>query len=219
MRPAIQPWQLNSGGKCLNSISKMPDAWYYAEDGAPKGPMSLSDLLRALSVMHNARDAMVWRAGFQGWTKATDVSEIAEHIFNPPPPNSPSPAQKPASKPIPDILVSQRKSQTIAVPAGPFNFRPAIYKEAFLWWLAILFIRFLAEASPSTQLGRPHTAPLTYTAPTIRELSQPSPSPSQPFNWRLPEETAPTTPRIFRSPFQSTQPPQKQINDGSSTAR
>ena len=38
----LQPWQSNSGGKRLNSISKMPDAWH----GLPKtahrsGPMSL----------------------------------------------------------------------------------------------------------------------------------------------------------------------------------
>lgn len=81
----------------------MADVWYYADKSETKGPMSLSDLVRALSVMHSPGDAMVWRAGFQAWRKATDVVEIAERVFGPPPlptsPFPPRPAPPPVSEP------------------------------------------------------------------------------------------------------------------------
>jgi hypothetical protein len=78
----------------------MSDGWYYADDGAPKGPMSLDDLGRVLSVMHDPSSAMVWRAGFQGWQKAADVAEIAARIFKPPPLPPPPLPPRPISRPI-----------------------------------------------------------------------------------------------------------------------
>lgn len=60
----------------------MSDVWYFADEGTPRGPMSLSDLVRVLSVVHNPGDALIWRAGFHGWTKASDVSEV---VLRPPP--------------------------------------------------------------------------------------------------------------------------------------
>jgi Protein of unknown function (DUF2569)/GYF domain 2 len=63
----------------------MSDVWYYAGEREAVGPMSLDDLVRAISVMHEPREAIVWRAGFAGWEKAVNVSEVAQRAFRPPP--------------------------------------------------------------------------------------------------------------------------------------
>jgi hypothetical protein len=58
----------------------MSDAWYYAEDGAAKGPMPFGDLVHVLSVVRDPADVLVWRAGFQSWTRAADVAELATRL-------------------------------------------------------------------------------------------------------------------------------------------
>ncbi len=72
----------------------MSDVWYYAYEGAAKGPMGLDALRDALAVMERPGDTLVWRAGFHAWTKATDVSEVADRLFTPPPPTPPPMPQR-----------------------------------------------------------------------------------------------------------------------------
>jgi hypothetical protein len=47
--------------------------------------MGVEALQDALSVMQSPGDTLVWRAGFRAWTKASDVSELADRLFKPPP--------------------------------------------------------------------------------------------------------------------------------------
>jgi hypothetical protein len=80
----------------------MSDAWYYAEDGAAKGPMPFGDLVNVLSAMHDPADVLVWRGGFQSWTRAADVAELATRLVAFPPGSaSATGMQPPASEPKP----------------------------------------------------------------------------------------------------------------------
>src|SRR5262249_40355665 len=80
----------------------MSDVWYYAEDGAAKGPMPFGDLVNALSVMHDPADVLVWRAGFQSWARAADVAELATRLLGfPANPTLATGTQSPASEPKP----------------------------------------------------------------------------------------------------------------------
>jgi len=86
----------------------MSDVWYYAVDDKAVGPLSLTDLTAIFSRHSNARDTLVWRAGFERWQKAGTVSELAACVINPPP----LPPSLPSAIPLPQVLPV---SQTLGV--------------------------------------------------------------------------------------------------------
>jgi CheY-like chemotaxis protein/signal recognition particle receptor subunit beta len=59
-----------------------PHQWVYLSEGKPRGPIEFDDLID-LVLTSVPEDTKVWRNGLAGWTLATLVPEIAEHI--PPP--------------------------------------------------------------------------------------------------------------------------------------
>jgi hypothetical protein len=66
----------------------MSDAWYYAEGDTAVGPVTLADLQEQLSLVSNAKDVLVSRAGFTNWRSAGSVSDLALPPKPPPLPRS-----------------------------------------------------------------------------------------------------------------------------------
>jgi GYF domain 2 len=64
----------------------MSDAWYYAEGDKAVGPVTQADLQEQLSLVSNAKDVLVWRAGFANWQSADSVSDLALPLVPKPPP-------------------------------------------------------------------------------------------------------------------------------------
>lgn len=62
----------------------MNDDWYYAENDVVHGPLGLTELRATLSLLPHANQILVWRHGFQDWTRAADVVELTP-AFRPPP--------------------------------------------------------------------------------------------------------------------------------------
>jgi hypothetical protein len=64
----------------------MSDAWYYAEGDNAVGPITLVDLKKRLIFVSNAKDVLVWRAGFANWQSAGSVFDLALLPAQKPPP-------------------------------------------------------------------------------------------------------------------------------------
>jgi len=62
----------------------MSDAWYYAEGDKSVGPVTLKALKVILSRLTDARDVLIWHAGFAGWQKAATIRELSETFTQPP---------------------------------------------------------------------------------------------------------------------------------------
>jgi hypothetical protein len=88
--------------------ANVTDSWYYAEAGKPVGPLSLADLIAALSHVPNARNVLVWREGLLDWVEAVTVPDIVAHLVKPPPiPASPPHLPRPAA----DDVVPSKSSE------------------------------------------------------------------------------------------------------------
>jgi GYF domain 2 len=66
----------------------MTDRWFYAEDGATRGPAPFDDLVSLLSRRRDWARVLVWRDGLDGWTRADKVPEIVSRIVVPPRPQA-----------------------------------------------------------------------------------------------------------------------------------
>jgi hypothetical protein len=77
----------------------MSEFWYYAEGSETRGPIGFDQLIKFLSHLSSPKGILVWREGFDDWTAAENVREIAEKLIRPPPlPRSPPlPSRKPVS--------------------------------------------------------------------------------------------------------------------------
>jgi hypothetical protein len=64
----------------------MSDTWYYAQGDKAVGPSTLADLKKQLPLVSNAKDVLVWRAGFANWQSAASVSDLALLPAPKPPP-------------------------------------------------------------------------------------------------------------------------------------
>jgi hypothetical protein len=64
----------------------MSDAWYYADGDKAVGPITLVDLKKRLVFVSNAKDVLVWRAGFANWQSAGSVFDLARLPTRRPPP-------------------------------------------------------------------------------------------------------------------------------------
>jgi hypothetical protein len=53
-----------------------PVGWYYAESGAPQGPVGLSELERLASDGRIGPGTLYWRSGLEQWTPGTELSEL-----------------------------------------------------------------------------------------------------------------------------------------------
>jgi GYF domain 2 len=82
----------------------MTDFWYYAEGNETRGPIAFDQLIKFLSHLSSPKGVLVWREGFDDWTAAENVREIAEKLIRPPPlPRSlPLPSRKPVSNLSPE---------------------------------------------------------------------------------------------------------------------
>jgi hypothetical protein len=92
----------------------MTDSWYYAAGDKSVGPLSLADLTTILSRASNAKDVLVWRAGFEQWQRAATVAELAAFVIKPPKP----PPLPPRLPPL-----------TPTKPSGPSSMAPATAKN------------------------------------------------------------------------------------------
>jgi uncharacterized membrane protein YhaH (DUF805 family) len=63
----------------------MHGAWYYAENGEPKGPFTLELLTQHLLAIREPECQLVWRHGLAKWTEAQEVPELAAFVSRPPP--------------------------------------------------------------------------------------------------------------------------------------
>lgn len=61
----------------------MQDAWYYEESEQSVGPVSLQELMLALSRRQNPKEVMIWGTGFIDWQRAGAVPEV--RVLMPPP--------------------------------------------------------------------------------------------------------------------------------------
>jgi hypothetical protein len=68
----------------------MSEVWYYAREGKPAGPVSLSQLKAELHTKPNWKEELVWQVGTKDWVLAGSIPELA---VTPPP----LPAKHPAS--------------------------------------------------------------------------------------------------------------------------
>lgn len=72
-----------------------PAAYHVAVNGETTGPFDLNTLKEKAKQGEFGRDAMVWKQGMSGWTKAGEVPELQQQVFGavPPPPPPPPPAE------------------------------------------------------------------------------------------------------------------------------
>jgi hypothetical protein len=56
----------------------MSEFWYYAEGNDTRGPIAFDQLIKLLSQRPTLRGVFVWCEGFDDWTAAENVREIAE---------------------------------------------------------------------------------------------------------------------------------------------
>jgi uncharacterized membrane protein YhaH (DUF805 family) len=61
------------------------DAWYYAENGQPKGPLTLERLCDHMLSAREAERLLVWRHGLDRWREARELPQFEPFIARPPP--------------------------------------------------------------------------------------------------------------------------------------
>ena len=125
----------------------MSDIWYYAVEDKAVGPISLADLTLILSRASNAKNALVWRAGFEQWQRASTVPELAAFAIKPPP--------LPAPSPLPPALPRDH----LTAPAGAVQPSGASRSRT---WIAVIVIatavagvRFLSTTNSRSAIPEP----------------------------------------------------------------
>lgn len=63
----------------------MVDVWYCAHQGKQIGPLGLNQLQDTMLHLPEPQSALVWRAGFTDWMRASDVPELTTLTLRPPP--------------------------------------------------------------------------------------------------------------------------------------
>ena len=64
----------------------MSDEWYYSDKNGQIGPLTFRDLKATINRLSSLKTAFVWRADFEEWRKAEDLSELRMGESKPPPP-------------------------------------------------------------------------------------------------------------------------------------
>jgi Protein of unknown function (DUF2569)/GYF domain 2 len=90
----------------------MSGFWYYAEGTETRGPITFDQLVKALSLLPTPRGVLVWREGFDDWTAAENVREIAVRLIRPPPLPL-RPTRSPVATPR-EAAADQEESDTVA---------------------------------------------------------------------------------------------------------
>ena len=57
----------------------MSEVWYYVASEVSVGPLTIAELKKALRILPNSNDVLVWCADFTEWKKASDVTELRTH--------------------------------------------------------------------------------------------------------------------------------------------
>jgi hypothetical protein len=86
----------------------MSEFWYYAQGDETRGPITFDQLITLLSLPPSPRGVLVWREGFDDWTAAENVREIAEKLVRPPPLPSSSVTARSEGK-FPTVTVTPHK--------------------------------------------------------------------------------------------------------------
>jgi len=128
----------------------MSDIWYYAVEDKEVGPLSLADLTAVLSHVSDAKDVLVWRAGFEQWKRAATVPELAGFVIKPPPVPRPPPL-------IPDLPLDPVVDPTRAVQSPNINRRnvKGRFATGILIAIAIAGVRFLSHSGSVTSSPDP----------------------------------------------------------------
>lgn len=75
----------------------MGSVWYYFDEGQQRGPVTLEELVRAISGAPDPLHVPVWRGGLADWQSAGLVPEIRDRL---PPPGAPRQPSGDAAKPL-----------------------------------------------------------------------------------------------------------------------
>src|SRR4051794_12625278 len=62
----------------------MSDAWYYVENGAQAGPITVEELRHLLRSARGGRNVLVWRKGMSSWQAAGGLPELDAASAGPP---------------------------------------------------------------------------------------------------------------------------------------
>jgi hypothetical protein len=132
----------------------MSDVWYYAIDDKTIGPLSLAELTAIFSRDRNARDLLVWRAGFVEWQRAATVPELAACVVKPPPlpPSQPIAAAMPQVLP-PDQMLRVGNQNALQKVQSSGSRRRHSVAPSFIVLLVIATLitgaRFLVHSTPT----------------------------------------------------------------------
>ena len=88
----------------------MSEFWYYAEGNDTRGPVVLDELIEILSHLPTSKEVFVWREGFDDWTAAENIHEIAEQLIRPAPLRR-TPTTTPSPEAAPDWGLFARYQQ------------------------------------------------------------------------------------------------------------
>jgi Protein of unknown function (DUF2569)/GYF domain 2 len=95
--------------------------WYYAEGTETRGPITFDQLVKVLSLLPTPKGVLVWREGFDDWTAAENVREIAVKLIRPPPLPL-TPTRSPVATPR-EAVAEQEESDTDTVARYQRQFR------------------------------------------------------------------------------------------------
>jgi hypothetical protein len=122
----------------------MSDIWYHGAEDKTVGPLSLTDLKDILAREFDARNLLVWRAGFEQWQKAETVPELAICVNKPPP--------LPPSVPSSELRLAPDQVLQTGNRSSSLKRRPLAASIASAVVIAMIVggMRFLAHPSPTT---------------------------------------------------------------------
>ena len=104
--------------------------WYISIDGEARGPGS-TDALRGFLKNTDPKRVHVWREGFDGWKRASEVPELCGPVRPPPPPAPPPLADEPFSR-VANKGVARKRADGL-VAGEPIAGPPATTVEPKVW--------------------------------------------------------------------------------------
>jgi hypothetical protein len=106
--------------------------WYIFIDGQARGPGSTDQLIAYLQKNDSAH-TQVWREGFEGWTLARDVPELAAALAAAPPPVAEPPSPEPSSASAPTSVPAVAPSVQPEASQSPAQPQPRVKSRARRW--------------------------------------------------------------------------------------
>jgi len=85
----------------------MSEGWYYADGEQSFGPVSIQELVRALSLRSQPDATLIWKKGFSDWQAARTVPDVAAWLSQPP--RIQNPSRSAAAKPARIVRTEKRR--------------------------------------------------------------------------------------------------------------